>query len=161
MNVFPQEVNNKLSVLAQRPLEKGELFLLAKAISDELPLPPADCDSVNIYTLKFRRFIECIIYGINEFSYINEDQQKTLLKLVNDLMLWRFNTAYNPPVILFTGDNNTVIDDISSLPRYIDCVYMCAVADIIDRANWAYNTFREAACSQREKLTQGGDNGTA
>lgn len=129
----------------QKTLENGELFLLAKAISDEMPLMEEKFESVRLFTLRYKKFIENIIYKLNEYTYITEEQQNIILELIDSLCLWRYMIAYEPPMILFRSDKDVVIDDISCLPRYIDINYMCAVGDIIEKANFIYSIFRELA----------------
>lgn len=143
MNVFSKELSSKLLTLQQRKLTNGELFLLAKAIADSLPLPYIDVDSISLYTISKRSKINDIIYSLQEYTYLNDEEIKVIYRLIDELTLWRYNIAYNPPNIVFRNDVNLFIDDISCLPRYIDMTYLCAVADIIDNANWIYNLFKD------------------
>ena len=145
MYAFPQELAGKLNMLQQKQLGKGEIFLLAKAIADSLPLAPIDTDNISLYTLTHRLLINEIIYSLSNFTYVNEDTVKTIYRLVDELSLWRYNIAHNPPSILFKGDTNTVVDDISCLLRYVDVTYLCAVQDIVEKANWVYAMFRDVA----------------
>ena len=137
------ELNKKLALLAQRKLSKGELLLLSKAIADSIPLAPCDTDNIALYTLTKRSYVDEVIYGINDFSYLDESERKSVYKLIDEFSLWRYNVAHNPPIIFFKGDTNTVIDDISGLLRYVDVGSLCSVADMIDNANWIYGVFRE------------------
>lgn len=143
MHNMSVELTNKLSLISQRKLEKGELFLLAKAIADSIPLAPTGLENISIYILNHRRFIDSVIFTINHFSYIDEDNTKTLIKLIEELSLWRYNIAHEPPSIFFTGEANTVIDDISCINRYVNNEYLCSVSDIAQKANWVYNTFKD------------------
>lgn len=143
MNVFSKELSSKLLTLQQRKLTNGELFLLAKAIADSLPLPPIDVDSISLYTISKRSKINDIIYSLQEYTYLNDEEIKVIYRLIDELTLWRYNIAYSPPNIVFRTNSNLVIDDISCLPRYIDMTYLCAVADIVDNANWMYNLFKD------------------
>lgn len=142
MYKFSQDLVNKLSSFNQRKLYKGEIFLLAKSIADELPLLPPDEDNVKLFLLNHKRFIDEVVWCLNTYTYLNEDEVKTLNKLIGDLTLWRASVAYNPSVIFFRDCPDSVIDDISSLPRFIDITYMCAVGDIINNANYIANLFR-------------------
>lgn len=138
-----QQLKTELLKLNQRKLEKGEIFLLAKAISDEIPLAPQDTDNINLYILTHRSTIDSIIYEFSCYSYLEEETIKTIYKLISELSLWRLNIAHNPPTILFRCGENAVIDDISCLPRYVDLTYMSSVADIVDNANYMYSLFRD------------------
>ena len=142
---LPEKLNNNLMSFNQKPLGNGEIFLLAKAIADELPLMDEKFENVRLFTLRHKNFIENVIYKINEYTYITEDQRRIILELIDNLCLWRYMIASEPPVILFRNDQNTVIDDISCLPRYIDINYLCSVGDIVDKATFIYTTYRELA----------------
>lgn len=142
---LPEKLNNNLMSFNQKPLGNGEIFLLAKAIADELPLMDEKFENVRLFTLRHKNFIENVIYKINEYTYTTGDQQRIILELIDNLCLWRYMIASEPPVILFRNDQNTVIDDISCLPRYIDINYLCSVGDIVDEATFIYTTFRELA----------------
>lgn len=142
---LPEKLSNSLMSFNQKPLSNGEIFLLAKAIADEIPLMDEKFENVRLFTLRHKNFIENVIYKINEYTYTTGDQQRIILELIDNLCLWRYMIASEPPVILFRNDQNTVIDDISCLPRYIDINYLCSVGDIVDEATFIYTTFRELA----------------
>lgn len=160
MYQFSQDLSNKLNALNQRALQKGEIFLLAKAIADALPLMPADEDNVRLFILNHKRFVDEVIWSLNMYSYMGDEQVTVLEKLIGDLTLWRASVAYNPPVIFFRDCPNSVIDDISNLPRYIDVTYMCAVGDILNNANYMSDIFRSLTSEVKSKMvTDGGDSG--
>lgn len=139
------KLKNELLLISQRKLCKGELLLFAKAIADSIPLAPSDTTNITLFTLTQRNYIDSIIYGINEYTYLDDEERILVYKLIDEFSLWRFNVAYNPPHIFFKGDINTVIDDMSNLLRYIDVTYMCSVADMVDRANFTYTLFKDLA----------------
>lgn len=145
MSSLSKTTIEKLLTIQQKKLEKGEIFLLSKAIADTLPLAPADTDSINIYTLQHRRYINNVIYYLNDYTYLDEDVKAIIYKNINELTLWRHSVAHNPPTIMFRGDTNTVIDDISCLLRYVDVPSICSVVDVLDNANWTYSLFRTVA----------------
>lgn len=142
MHNFSKDLSNKLASFNQRKLTKGEVFLLAKALADEIPLMPANEDNVKIYVLNHKRFNEEVIWALNNYTYLDENERDTINKLICDLTMWRSSVAHNPPTILFKDCSTTVIDDISSLPRYVDMTYMCAVGDIINNANYMFSLFK-------------------
>jgi hypothetical protein len=135
------ELNTTLTKFAQRKLEKGEIFILAKVIADTLELAPHETDNIRLFTLTKKRFINEVIYTLNDYTYLDDQQRETIFKLIDELSLWRYNIAYKPPMVFFNGDTNTVVDDVTCILRYVDVTYACAVADIIDNANWLYGVF--------------------
>lgn len=145
MYAFPQELAAKLNMLQQKKLCKAEIFLLAKAIADTLPLAPVDTDNIALFTLTQRGFINEVVYSLAEYTYIDDENVKTIYRLIDELSLWRFNIAYNPPNILYKGDTNTVVDDTTCILRYVDITYLCSVADIVEKANWISSMFRDVA----------------
>lgn len=138
-------LQSALNMLQQRKLGNGELFLLAKALSDSIPLAESDCENIALHTLNYKYFMNEVLYKVSEYSYIDEESRTVIFRLVNELSLWRFNIAYTPPSPFYRGEANTVVDDTSSLLRYVDVSYMCAVEDIVEKANWYYSTFKELA----------------
>ncbi len=142
---FSPKLKNELLKFNQRTLERGDTFLLAKAIADELPLMAPDEENARLFVLNHKRFIDEVLYSICDFTYLGESERDDVCKLIGELSLWRAAVAYNPPSVLFRGDANAVIDDMSLLPRFIDNSYMCAVSDIVTKANYLYDLFRQYA----------------
>ena len=145
MYAFSQAVDSKLNTLQQRKLVKGEIFLFAKAIADSLPLANVDVENISLFTLSHRKFVDEVIYSISNYTFIDDESVKTIYRLIDEVSLWRFNIAHNPPVILYRGDTNTVVDDTSCILRYVDTTYLCSVADIVEKANWVYSMFRDVS----------------
>lgn len=128
----------------QRKLHQGEKFLLAKAIADELPLPPfMPDDEFRIFMLRHKQLVENVCYTLNEFSYLSPEDVEWIYDLVSSLLYWRFRVAYDPPYIYFRGEAETVIDDISCLPKYVNITAMCSVGDMVSNANYTYTLFRK------------------
>lgn len=151
MYTFPQDVASKLNLLQQKKLSKAEIFLLAKAVADTLPLAPVETDNIALFTLTHRAYVNEVIYSLAEYTYIDDENVKTIYRLIDELSLWRYNIAHNPPNLIFKGDTNTVVDDLSCIMRYVDVTYVCAVADVVDKANWIAAMFRDVA---KEVLAQ-------
>jgi hypothetical protein len=156
MNQFSEGLTKKLNSLNQRMLKKGEVFLLAKAIADSLPLMPPDEGNVKLFIITHRRLIDEVIWGLNSYSHLSDDDNATLLKLIGDLTLWRASVAYNPPVTYFRDCPNSVIDDISNLPRYVDITHMCAVGDMINDANYMSDLFRTIVAETKADMINNG-----
>lgn len=158
MYQFSQDLTNKLNGLNQRMLNKGEIFLLAKALADALPLMPAEEENVKLFILNHKRMIDEALWCLNTYSYMSEETMALIQKLIGDLTLWRAAVAYNPPAVLYRDDPNSVIDDISNLPRYVDIAHMCAVGDIINNANHMSSVFRDfVAAIKSQMASNGGD----
>lgn len=152
MHSLSANVINSLSRFNQRKLQKGEVFLLAKVIADCIPLAPQDTDNIALYTLTHRKFVDEVIYTLNNYTYIDDSCKQLIYKLINEQALWRKDVAYNPPRIFFRGHADSVVDDVSSLLKYSDLTYICAIGDIIDNANWVYGTFCDLACEVQNCL---------
>lgn len=156
MYQLSQDLAKKLNALNQRMLKKGEIFLLAKAIADALPLIPPDEDNVKLFVLNHKRLVDEVIWSLNNYSYLGDDNVALVEKLICDLTLWRAAVAYNPPVTFYRDDPNSVIDDISNLPRYVDITHMCAVGEVINNANHMAGLFHDFVTYIKSKiLTQG------
>ena len=107
------DLANRLSQLNQKPLVSGELFLLAKAIADVLPLPSSNVDNVALHNLSNKGYILSVVYNLNLFTYLNADDTAKLIDTINRLTAWRLTVAYAPMDVIFTGDSNTIIDELS------------------------------------------------
>jgi hypothetical protein len=140
---LPSHLCVKLDQFNQRPLHKGELFLLAKAIADALPLMSAGEESATLFVITHKYFINNIIHKITMYTYLSDEDIKSIFDIVEGLTLWRSVVAHTPPTPMFKNEKNNVIDDLSYLPRYIDVTYMCAVEDILSKANYTYSLFKE------------------
>lgn len=154
MYTFSQDVASKLNLLQQRKLAKGEIFLLAKAITDSIPLAPVDTDNIALFTLNHRNFINEVVFSLAAYTYLDDEAVKTIYRLIDELSLWRFNIAHNPPVVIYQGDTNTVVDDTTCIMRYVDTTFICSVADIADKANWVYSMFRDIAFEIKAQAKQ-------
>ena len=139
-----EKCRTNLVQLNQRQLTKGEIFLLAKAIADKLPLAPNSAGSggVKEFIAKNMTFISEVVWDISLYSYIDEEKRDEIVTLVTALTLWRSSVAYNPSVYLFRGQADMVVDDLSGLPRYVDSAYFCAVGDMINNANYMLDLFK-------------------
>lgn len=137
------ELSSSLSTFAHRKLEAGELCLLAQAIASTIPLAPAGTENISLFTLTHRRFVDSVIFALNDFSYVDEASHKHIHRLVDGFSLWRYRVAHDPVAICFTGEPDTVIDDISALPRFIDKADLCGVADIAVKANHVHSLMRQ------------------
>lgn len=145
MYQLPEPMMTRLIKLNQKLLNKGELFLLAKAISDVLPLAPIDLENIKIHNLSHREMINRVLYTISDYSYLDNAAFETLYRLIDELSLWRFNVAYQPPMITFSGSPEQVVDELSAMTRYIDSTFLAAVSDIATNATYMYRLFREIA----------------
>lgn len=143
MEKVSAEIKSKLLKLNQRLLTKGELFLLAKVISDSIPLAQADNNNVKLFTLQYKYNISNALYYISDYTYLDTDNLALVYKLIDDIYLWRFTTAYTPATPFFNSQGGTVIDDLSCLTKFIDVTYMCAINDIIQDANYMFTLFKE------------------
>lgn len=145
MSSFSKYLTEQLNRLNQRKLNKGELFILAKSVVDNTPLPPEDTESVAIYMISQRPFINEVLYKINEYAYISNEGTEEFYRLVTELMLLRYTQAYKP-TLRFTGDPTSIIADFSMACRFIDKSYFLAVGDMINDANYyslAFSTLAE------------------
>ena len=86
-------LHTKLLQLNQRLLNKGEVFLLAKAIADTLPLPKEQCDNIRIYTLQHRAKIDNVIYAFEGYACINRESHEDIYRIIDEIVMWRYSVA--------------------------------------------------------------------
>ncbi len=135
---------NKLARFGQRKLKDGEVFLLSKAISDTIGIPTgSEYTEFSVYIISKKPVINEIIYALNYYTYVDEVTLDIIYKQVTELTRWKHSMAFNPPMVLFSGSPETVIDEISGITIFVETGCMCSVADIAESATTVYGMFRE------------------
>ena len=140
------ELSRLLSDLSKynfKKLEKGEKVLLAKAISDTLPLPTEKLEDLNIYMLTHKNKILAILDAISHYLYIND--KEVMYGLVKDFMYWRDRVAFNPPIVTFNSGADSIVDDLSCLNKFVDQSAMCDIVTVHANATYLYSVFRSVA----------------
>ncbi len=137
------DLSNRLSCFSHRKLNKPELVLFAKAVADQLPLAPLDTENIALFTLNHRSYVDECLYSLSGFSYIDNNQTELIYELVNQFSLWRYTIAHKPAELLFSGETDRVIDELSYVSRFVDQTYLCSLTDIADRATWFYRMFKD------------------
>jgi hypothetical protein len=127
--------------LNNRSLKRGELFLLAKGISDNILLPPAGETNVRLYTLGHRTFIDTVIYEMKVFVYISTDDVQSIYKIIDDSINWRMMVAYSPASFIFSADPTRIFEDMSGMARFFDLSDVVTVGDIALDANYFRKLF--------------------
>jgi hypothetical protein len=145
--IYPKpEVAKLLSQLSSynfKKLEKGEKVLLAKAISDTLPLCSEETADVNTYMLTHKNRIFTILDAISHFLYIED--KELMYSLVKDFMQWRHRIAFNPPIVTFNSGTDGIVDDLSSLGKFVDKSAMSDILNVHNNATYLYGVFRNVA----------------
>lgn len=137
-----EELDKKLSSFNQRKLVQGELVLLAKCISDVLPLIPPEVQTPKMFVLGHRNVLDSLFYHLREHAHLTDDQFNSIEELVIRFLIWRTSVAKGNCSLLFTGDTDLVVDELSGLPRLIDPVVMCSLGEIADKANHLLSLFK-------------------
>ncbi len=125
----------------QRKLTKAELVLLARAICDVTPLTPPDETNTRLYLLSKKNFINSLLYTLCNYIYLEEEDFRFVFDTIVEFMTWREEVAYRPGNIIFSGDADTVIDDLSLLPNFVLKSKLCEVAKESLNANYYYRLF--------------------
>ena len=131
--------------LNNRVLKRGELFLLAKTISDNIMLPPQGEPNIRLYTLGYRSFIDGVIYEMKRFVYIAADDIESIYKIVDESISWRMMVAYTPANFVFSADPTRVVEDMSAFTRFFDLSDVVTVSDIVMDANYMRRLFAGVA----------------
>lgn len=142
-NKLNEALQQKLVSFGQRRLKRGEIFLLAKAIADKLPIGTGMPENIRTYTLNLRDSIDRTVYGLSNYIYIPQEDATRLYALIDSLLLWRMSVAFNPAPMLFSGDPNTVVDEVSSILRYVDVQDVCSVSDVAQSASYIASIFQD------------------
>lgn len=144
-----QDTRRKLIQLSQRPIKKGEVFLLARLLADKIPVIENGQTPTSIlgHTLKYRHQVDTVVYGLNDYVHISTDTAKQIYAISDALWSWRYAIATGTAPMLFSGDTDTVIDDVSGLLTYVNMSDICAVADIAQDANYIHSLLRDVVNS--------------
>lgn len=143
MFVLPRELVSKLYGFQQRKLTDGEIVLLAKAFSDSLQLPPAEVENMNQYVISSKPFINKVLDLLYKHIYLSEEDEADMYNHIVGFMFWRSNIAYKPSRVIFSGDTNNLVDDMSGLLRYVNCATIATIGDKMNDANWTYGLFAD------------------
>jgi hypothetical protein len=138
--MISEKLESELTKLNQRKLTKGELFLFSFAIASYLELPPKDIDSIKQYTISKKIDINNVIYELNDYSYLTDEDIDEIYLNITNILTWRHTVAYVPTIPLFT-DENEVIDDLSLITRYVDQGTLCSLKDISSTINHMTSLF--------------------
>ena len=155
--VNKQKLTTELRQFAHRKLCKGELVLLSFAIANRLPLLEDDSESINMKMVKHLRLIERVVYTLQEHAGVDKDCIDTIKTQVGRFLMWRTEVARGNTTILFSGEHNTVIDDLSGLLRFLDSSVLCAVGDVAIKANWLSRVFGETVSLCQDEILDSGE----
>ena len=145
MKKLSMNTQQSLLAYAHRPLKKGEVFLLANVLASTIPTPASGTENVALYTLTHRSRIDEILYSLTQFITIDRYTIEKIYALINQIVLWKFTVAHGAMQVVFSGDPNTVVDDVSGILRFVDASDICAVSDMAMQANSATEMFTEYA----------------
>lgn len=155
--VNKQQLTSELRQFAHRKLGKGELVLLSLAIANRLPLLEEGRESVGVEMVKNLRLIERVVYTLQEHAGFEGDGVETIKTQVSRFLMWRTEVAKGGMNLLFSGEHNTVIDDMSGMLRFLDVNVLCSVGDVANKANWLNRTFSDLVSFCQDAIIDSGD----
>ena len=141
MATLPKELTNKLYSFQQRKLTSGETVLLAKALTDAIALPSPGIENVKQYIISNKPFLNQVLDVMCKYIYGDSELEDQLTNLMTGFMSWRVSVAYRPSRVIFSGDSNNVVDDLTTMLRYVDCARLATIGDNIDNANHTFAIF--------------------
>lgn len=155
--VNKQQLTTELRQFAQRKLTRGELVLLSFAIANQLPLIEDSSNSIGLEMVKHLRLIKRVVYTLQEHAGFEGDGVETIKTQVGRFLLWRTSVAKGGVSVLFSGEHNTVIDDMSGMLRFLDVSVLCAVGDVANKANWLFRTFTDLVSLCQDAILDSGE----
>lgn len=137
------DIKHQFLLRNSEPLNDGEIVLLARAISDYIPV---SCDmQAKDLVLLYKYSIEEILNFISQFSFITDEQRKVIYSAIEGFLSWRISLIYNPKDILFLSGENYLVDEMSLITQYVDAGLLCSVCNIYSKANYTYLLFKKLA----------------
>jgi len=128
--------NNKL-------FSDAEIVLLAKVISDRLPLPGNSTSNIKQHYITLKLQVREFIFYLSNYSYISPEQENHIHKLACDFLQWRYVIATGPTAPLFLAGSNYMIDELSLMPKYVNMSEVTALCSEYGNASFIYNLFNE------------------
>ena len=128
----------------QRKLNNGELVTLAMAFAMKLKIDLNADFNVQQFVIQNKEKLLDVVYKFNEYTYISHEEVKFLQKTVEDFIHWRWMVATGTATPLLLSGRENTIDDLSTMPRYIDKTSLCSISDIYNEFNYTYALFKEA-----------------
>lgn len=125
-----------------RRINNAEIVLLAKVLSDEMPLLDPEVDARK-YLMENSALIEHALYALNEYVYILEQDRASIKDTLLGFIKWRSAVAYGQAFIIFSSDDNRSIDELSALPTYIDASKLCALNSNAKNNAYTYNILKK------------------
>ena len=155
--VNKQQLTAELRQFNQRKLCKGELVLLSFAIANRLPVLGENHDSIGLELVKHHGLIERVVYTLQEHAGFESEGLDTIKTQVGRFLMWRTEVARGGMSVLFSGEHNTVVDDMSGMLRFLDSSVLCAVGDVAVRGNWLIRTFSNLVSFCQDAMTDSGE----
>lgn len=136
------EVKSALMRFMHREIKPGEAFLLARVIADRIPVD-VSFDKPWEQTLRYRSNVDTVLYCVNDYIHIPQNTFKHIYLMIERIWVWRLSVARGDSNIIFSGDQCSVVDDISGLLRSVHLSDMSPVADMVGDANYIYSLFKQ------------------
>lgn len=136
MELSIKQLRGKLSAFNQARLSRGELVLLASVIAKRIRLMGQEDVNDKLFVISNRELIDTVTVTLGEFCTITEEDHTVLLEMVSGFAKWRKAVADGTNTVLFSGDGNVVIDELSSLPQYVSMGNLCSLAETASSNQW-------------------------
>lgn len=137
------DLYKKLSLLRGTKVTEGHRVLLARAIANTIAIPVTPLENFNAWFLSKKLEVLTTLDRVSEFLFIQEKEE--VVNMVRGFVQWRHSIAFNPPTVLFIRGPENVIDELSSLDKFVNLTSLCKVGDIYDDANYLFMVFSQAA----------------
>lgn len=134
------QVRIELVKMNQRKMKAGELFILARVISNRIPLPTST-QTLTSEVLANGEFYNQVRYLLNEYTYISDEEMVELRDNIKRFQAWKYSIVNGDDIMLFSGDPETVIDEFSGLTRFFDMGTLCKLDEIAEDATYYYNLY--------------------
>jgi len=133
-----------------KALDNGKKLLLARALADKIYIRSIETNYSDKYSVKL--FVNSYLADLREVIsvfhsiYILDDEfENEFTDLVTSIVQWKLSLldTNNAFQCAFTGDKNTVLDEFSSITRFVEPIYICGLVDIAPSASFYYTTYRQ------------------
>lgn len=127
---------DQLIGLNHEPLTRGEILLLAKAASAAIPLAGPEVTHIKQYVMSYKQKIRSAMDFLYNYTYISDEDSSYLDFTIQALYNWRHSIAYGTDSVVFTGNNDMLIDEFTTITRYLSCDQFHSLLDVEAPAMW-------------------------
>lgn len=156
MNAYLPSYINKVPTLTKlyseqgKKIDHGKILLLGRAITDKIYLGSVNFNyndrySVKLFVNTHLPHIREVISALSAIYIFDDSVEAEIIEVIVSLVQWKLSLldTNNALQCVFTGDKDTVLDEFTSVTRFVEPIHICGMVDMAERATFFYSTYRK------------------